>query len=1281
MNIIYENLSSNYGTTQQTRFLEALSPDYVRIDDRTTPEFLAFLAEYSKHIRFIDEKHENNHVWSELLMKDISVILSSIITYDIQSQEKEFNRVRGDFDKAQSKEEKQKAFFRFFESVYTIALRQNEWYNLILNSSESEYPFKPQIISEYKEFINQKSRLQLTELFQQFCNAQRRGLIQNDATLNFDAFHSDWKLNQEEMGFIEEDRMPDIIPNLRIIYKSFINGITYLTIRLEHFFQKSIHEQSDHSPHIALLIAFIQIFKFAQTEINNVTSHYLNFYFTEILQQKKHQGEKDEVNVIVKLSSHIDQLILPAGTPFYAGRNEEGEEIIYESVRDFNLNRAEILSLKTLFMSRKQEVQIGSFSLVTGIYAAPIADSKDGKGLPLSKQEKTWPTFGEEQEGKAPGKGTMIDGKEEMVEIGFAITSPVLFLSEGERSIELILEFNENSTAILNVLLQDILKKYRNNPEKNIQTLVDAFRFVFRKDEEDKNIKVFITDYAGWNDINYDNIYISPLNTHSEVRPEKWDAINGIKIEVKIKPSAPPITAYDSSIHKGHKFPLAKFPVIKVVLDTDTSPYLYSFWENLELFNIKMNVKVDKIKNIKCYNDLGSLDISQPFQPFGPTPGSGSYLLFTNEEICRKQVTKMNFTLKWKNLPFSFEEYYEAYRSQNLTKDAFKIKISGLSQGEFLDIEKSYALFGYDSETTLEISRDEYRELEWEANPYMELEAFDSQSKSGFIKWTLSEPSIAFGHQIYPTLFSQTLLDKAMNQLGNEAKLPNQPYTPVIESFVFSYEATAEIKVGGGENPDERFYHVQPFGNSVIRKHDTHYLLPQFKADGYLFIGLSNLIPGEVLNLLLELSPINTKGKNVFRLPDVEWAYLAKDKWVTFIDAHNNNQILIDTTDKFTKSGVISLQIPDEISDRNHVFPGELFWLCVRVSGNVDALCHTVGIHTQAVMLKREKEIGNNKSILGPYMIDNLYEKRAEVAEVIQPYHSFNGRKSESDTDFFLRVSERNRHKNRAITSWDYERLILEKFPSIFQVKTLSYNTHPQFFTKPNDICLVVVPQMNIEYDGLTPKVNQQMLNGIRSFIEQKVSPFVRVKVRNPIYEFIRIRCNIKFIDTANVGSRIEELNREIQRLICPWSEKATEAMYVGGVISIDAMFNYIKSLPYVKFITKFSVLQFYCPEEDKDIYVYHDSANKEMDSDKKRVIQSFYPWSVLIPDDHHEIVVVEKEEEEQPEAVMHEVPFQNRMKIIRRAIKISRKAKTKEKEPEQIDSGSDEKYSVQIEV
>ena len=63
--------------------------------------------------------------------------------------------------------------------------------------------------------------------------------------------------------------------------------------------------------------------------------------------------------------------------------------------------------------------------------------------------------------------------------------------------------------------------------------------------------------------------------------------------------------------------------------------------------------------------------------------------------------------------------------------------------------------------------------------------------------------------------------------------------------------------------------------------------------------------------------------------------------------------------------------------------------------------------------------------------------ERLEIDDI--PFISKEAKPSRSEAlEYYRRISERLRHKNRAITSWDYEQIILENFPEVFKVKCLN---------------------------------------------------------------------------------------------------------------------------------------------------------------------------------------------------------------------------------------------------
>src|SRR6185436_206136 len=145
--------------------------------------------------------------------------------------------------------------------------------------------------------------------------------------------------------------------------------------------------------------------------------------------------------------------------------------------------------------------------------------------------------------------------------------------------------------------------------------------------------------------------------------------------------------------------------------------------------------------------------------------------------------------------------------------------------------------------------------------------------------------------------------------------------------------------------------------------------------------------------------------------------------------------------------------------------------------------------------------------------ISKMTVKVPAIKKVLQPYTSFGGHNIESDDDFYRRTSERLRHKNRAVTGWDFERVVLENFPEIFKIKCLAH-THDGEFFQPGNVQFVVVPDWRKRPTGnpLQPKVSRNKLREISDFINNNyVSTFAQVNVSNPNYETLLVDCKVSF--------------------------------------------------------------------------------------------------------------------------------------------------------------------------
>ena len=224
------------------------------------------------------------------------------------------------------------------------------------------------------------------------------------------------------------------------------------------------------------------------------------------------------------------------------------------------------------------------------------------------------------------------------------------------------------------------------------------------------------------------------------------------------------------------------------------------------------------------------------------------------------------------------------------------------------------------------------------------------------------------------------------------------------------------------------------------------------------------------------------------------------------------------------------------------------------------------------------------------------------------------GRMAETEDEQIVRLSERLRHKNRAVTPWDYERLILEHFPQVAKVKCF---THMQSgdANSPGSVLVVVVPQWQT---GVTGACDELMLSAVelrrmRRFLQERASPFVGIEVRNPVYERVQVRCTAKFTGGYQAGFFVNRLNRDISSFICPWQAGGYHARF-GWRIRKKDIESYLQELDYVEFITNFSMLHITQDEEGR--YNLGDTARDK--TNPKVQTEPRFPWSLALPARHH---------------------------------------------------------------
>lgn len=337
---------------------------------------------------------------------------------------------------------------------------------------------------------------------------------------------------------------------------------------------------------------------------------------------------------------------------------------------------------------------------------------------------------------------------------------------------------------------------------------------------------------------------------------------------------------------------------------------------------------------------------------------------------------------------------------------------------------------------------------------------------------------------------------------------------------------------------------------------------------GYLYVGLDKVQGNTVVNLFFSLE--NSK-KDEDTKTNMYWEYLCGNTWEEY---KIGETIVKDTTSNFQQSGIIGFKICEEALQQHTIMPEDKVW--IRMKYSEDKYPNVLDIKAQAVEAEYDETSEGKPSIgesLEKETIKKLFISISGIKKVVQPYPGFEGEYEEEEKHFYNRVSERLRHKNRAVTSWDYERLVLQKFPSIAEVICLNCSDNGEY--KPGYVTLVVLPDLSKtkQENSLKPNVEPIVLQKIESeFIKMK-SPFVTLRVRNAEYSEVKVDCELSlkngYDDEAYYTKLIIE---QIRNYIAPWYDKGN-TITRNDNHNVSKILYFIETLPYVNHIKKLVVM------------------------------------------------------------------------------------------------------------
>ncbi len=978
------------------------------------------------------------------------------------------------------------------------------------------------------------------------------------------------------------------------------------------FFRKEIDPDQQTDPHYALFLAFLQNYLLAQSDLNGLTKKHLDFFYRDVLRLKEKAVEADQAYLIFQLAKHVGEHLLPKNAEFKAGKDDIGKEIIFKNQQTEALNKAEVASIKALFKDEN-----GRF------YKSPIANSANGSGAEILSPEGQWNPFGRP-------KTLFPSSDRQSAILGFAIASPTLALAEGFRKISLTLRLKPQEG-----LLEKLKSLYLNSTFRFLlsgekEWIEAEIGFPNSEVDIDTEILDFLNKAQNWPDIAgiepqagpvFDNPEIGNhrpfmgydigeitakniLNTRASLPDNKFTNLvqvrdvrgmgedkmadlkftfrtqkhelkdlgaNGVELILKchLIPDQDAIVGYNEEIL------LQKFrteqPVLKVELADTIQSYAYPILQGIEFASVKIDVDVTGVENLVLQNDQTTLPVGKNINPFGFRPVLNSNFYIGSREVFSKSLNSLKIHLEWHGLPsLGFSDHFAEYDPVK-TNASFQVKAYFLDDRSWGNSKKTINLFsGTGSPATNQTYSLNSNELDT-IHPEPELEEFISwspSSKRGFLKLSLSGAD--FGHKEYPNLFASKVIKKLDD---DEVILPNEPYTPEVKSVKLDYTASDSFMVG--ENQWNSFFHIGAFGEA---KQDINpaLLVPDYLDEGYLLIGLKNHFPGQSIQLLINVLDGSANPEKA--VPTVSWSYLSGNDWIAF----DKLDVVLDETTGLIQTGLVGFTMPRSADQSHTILDDEHTWIRATVNENSDAIPDFTHIIAQAIRVTFE-DFGNDPNRLATALpaktISKLKNSQAQISKIDQPFASFGGKTAEASEDFYTRISERLRHKQRTVTRWDYEHLVLEYFPEIYQVKALNHtqydgNLENYRALAPRHVTIVLVANVQNKnaIDPLRPKASVALIAKVREFIAKICSAGVHLHVVNPVYEELQVKANVRFLAGVDRSIFAKKLEDDLKAFLSPWAFQSPEAFTFAGEIHSSVVLHFVEKLSYVDYLTCFEL-------------------------------------------------------------------------------------------------------------
>jgi len=421
------------GTCQADRLTNTNLIKEASIIDESEIDFLNYIQDFSTLIHYWNDQGDTEGNWLSFFESDISFILADISRFPLEKFQQNYQLIRELFGSEYQQRKQQKHLISLYQILLETGKSLGYWYQNLTKTNSADSDLNNAFIEITGANLNSNIKSlvhifdNLSNIIDQSPNSIAKKNISYETTLVSSLLTP---LVAEDSADIPYpgNGLPLLVSSFKECFEQIIRSIfTSISqiIRLVPSFFKSAWEKPTHSPQVSLILAFYKMLEPAKNKLNGLSAEHQKLYFNRILQQRPQSfvADKTFLTFTPTPSPPENQIFIPAHTTFTAGTSLSGSEIVYETEHDIAVNQINPVVFKTIYNGTNSE---DITTAVKGsLLASPIANSSDGYGAKLTPNTPSWPTFGQR-------KNT---GEIKQADIGFAISSPELFFSDGNRRI------------------------------------------------------------------------------------------------------------------------------------------------------------------------------------------------------------------------------------------------------------------------------------------------------------------------------------------------------------------------------------------------------------------------------------------------------------------------------------------------------------------------------------------------------------------------------------------------------------------------------------------------------------------------------------------------------------------------------------------------------------------------------------------------------------------------------------------------------------------------------